>query len=223
MNDSKRYVDIDTGHEYDGIRELDNHLPNWWLTTLWGAVFFGTLYWLYGHSFGAAPTMLETLAMENAAAEAAMAVEEEVVVVEGQPAPSLEQTLTQLATDQAVLAKGKTTFEASCAPCHRKDGGGMVGPNLTDDYFIHGGKAEDTYKVVAEGILAKGMPAWKSQLGATRTKEVVAYVLSLQQHPVTDGKAPEGDRMAAATAPPAEDQAEKPETPAEAVATTGGR
>ena len=110
-------IDLDTGHEYDGIRELDNQLPNWWLFTLWASIVFGACYWLYFETTGTGETQLETLALENAAAEAQMAQAEAAALVgsDGQPAASLGETLLALSQDEAALARGKTAFDQTCA------------------------------------------------------------------------------------------------------------
>ena len=181
------YVDVDTGHDYDGIRELDNRLPNWWLFTLWSTVLFGGAYWIYFESSGLGLSSAEQLALEYEAIEAAAAKA-------GPAADAVsEDTLLALAQDAAAVERGHAQFTQSCAACHKADGGGLIGPNLTDGFFIHGADAKSTYDVIAEGVAAKGMPAWKPQLGAAKVKDLTAFVLTLRASPVADGKEPQGE------------------------------
>ena len=195
LDDAKQYVDVDTGHDYDGIRELDNRLPAWWLFTLYGAVVFAGLYWAYFQTLGAGPTQLEELAKEHASfaaeAEARLAAEIERT---GQDPNSVE-ALTALAEQPAVVERGKAIFATTCASCHRADAGGLIGPNLTDAHFVHGARADEMFKVIAHGSLQKGMPAWKPILGDSKTRDVTAYVFSLKGNPVVDGKAAEGKKL----------------------------
>ncbi len=101
--------------------------------------------------------------------------------------------LTTVAKDPKTIGEGKETFASTCAPCHRADGGGNIGPNLTDGYWLHGNKPSDIYKTVTEGVPAKGMPTWGPVLGEERVEQVVAYVLSIEGTNVTGGKAPQGE------------------------------
>lgn len=175
----------DPSHVYDGIVEHDNKLPLWWQLTLYGAVVFALVYW-FGRRLNAIATANETYAQDVAAERAA---EAERARARGTIDDDLLITLSR---DPATLSKGKTTFAASCAPCHRADGGGNIGPNLTDAYWIHGSRPTDLFKIVSEGVPAKGMPTWGPQLGQDRIESVVAFVLSLKGTNVPGGKAPQG-------------------------------
>ena len=101
--------------------------------------------------------------------------------------------LATIAKDPATLAQGKDVFVSTCAPCHKPDGGGNIGPNLTDAYWIHGSKPTDIYRTVTEGVPAKGMPTWAPVLGEQRVEAVVAYVISIENTNVPGGKAPQGE------------------------------
>lgn len=189
---STRVVDVDTGHEYDGIRELDNMLPAWWLMTFWGAIIFGVAYWGFYETTGAGMTSAEALAEEISLAESAADARALELEKAGKAPWSNDASLVALAKDQGALERGKSLFEANCAACHKTDGSGLIGPNLTDPYTIHGHAPTAVFKVVAEGVVAKGMPAWKPQLGPTQTADVTAYVLSMTDKNVAGGKAPQG-------------------------------
>jgi cytochrome c oxidase cbb3-type subunit 3 len=182
-------------HEVDGIQELDNKLPNWWLYTLYGAILFAVVYW-YGYQttgIGQSPSQAYKAEMDRALAEQAM----QIKVGDATP-----EALNALSKDPAAVALGKQVFTATCASCHRADGGGIVGPNLTDDFWLHGSAPEKIYETIAKGVPDKGMPAWQPQLGALKTQAVAAYVLaSLCGHNVPNGKAPQGDHTAALSSP----------------------
>ena len=105
--------------------------------------------------------------------------------------PLNDETLMALSKDEAAVARGKVTFTAICAACHLQNGEGLVGPNLTDNAWIHGGKPMAMHLVISEGVIAKGMPSWKATLGDAGTKDVIAYVLTLKGKNLP-GKAPEG-------------------------------
>jgi len=174
-------------HEVDGIQEYDNKLPNWWLYTLFGAIAFAFVYW-YGFQttgIGESPAQAYRNEMDRDLAEQAARRK----VGEATPA-----SLAALATDPAATALGKQVFVSTCASCHRADGGGAVGPNLTDDFWLHGGAPEKIHRTIANGVPDKGMPAWQPQLGASRTQAVTAYVIALRGKNVAEGKAPQGER-----------------------------
>lgn len=168
-------------HDYDGIREYDNPLPRWWLLTFYGAIAFAAVYVPYYH-FGPGDLPHAEYAAEMAAAAA--------------NAPAA-MTSAQLATamksaDRA--AKGKVTFDKLCMACHRADGGGLVGPNLTDDHYLHGDSAADAVRVVTKGVPEKGMIAWDAQLNPDEIVDVVAYIASLKGTHPKNPKAPEGKK-----------------------------
>lgn len=171
-------------HEVDGIIEHDNKLPNWWLFTLFSAIFFAIAYWLVYHTAGVLPLIRETYNDDVAAHQARQAA-----LAASRPLD--DATLAALATDESAVARGKATFASTCSACHAQNGEGLVGPNLTDTAWVHGGKPMAIYGVVANGVLAKGMPAWTATLGDQGTKDVVAFVLTLKGKNLP-GKAPEG-------------------------------
>jgi cytochrome c oxidase cbb3-type subunit 3 len=184
MNTDRREQRDD--HVYDGIVEHDNKLPLWWQLTLYGAVVFALVYW-YGRRLGAIPSQSQVYASEVAALRAA---ESEAARKRGTVDDTMLATLAQ---DPAIVARGKELFGSMCSPCHRADGGGGIGPNLTDNYWLHGSKPSQVYKTVYDGVAAKGMPTWGPQLGEDRVESAVAFVLSIRGTHVAGGKAPQGD------------------------------
>ncbi len=190
MNDPEpRASQEDASHVYDGIVEHDNRLPLWWQLTLYGAVVFALVYW-FGRRLHAIASADESFAQEVAAERA---VEAERARARGTVD---DDVLSTFSRDPATVSKGKAAFVSTCAPCHRADGGGNIGPNLTDAYWIHGGKPTDVYKIVTEGVPTKGMPTWGPQLGQDRVESIVAFVLSLRDTNVPGGKAPQGELAA---------------------------
>jgi cytochrome c oxidase cbb3-type subunit 3 len=176
----------DTGHEYDGIREHDNKLPRWWLFTLYGAIAFSFGYWLYFHGFEAGLLPRQQFAVD------AKALKDEQAAREAKAAAELnDDTLLAASKDPAVVARGKEVYVANCQACHGARGEGLVGPNMTDAYWLHGSKPLDNLKIISEGFAPKGMPAWKPVLGMDKVKDVEAFLLTLRGKNET-GKAPEG-------------------------------
>jgi cytochrome c oxidase cbb3-type subunit III len=174
-------------HEVDGIQEYDNDLPRWWLYALYGTIAFAAFYW-YAYESGG---LLEGPSKAyKAEVERARAAEASKIKI----GEATAESLTAMARDPAAVALGKQVFTSTCAACHRADGGGNVGPNLTDDYFLHGSSPEKIYKTIAGGVPDKGMPAWLPQLGALKTQAVASYVIGLRGSRVPNGKAPQGER-----------------------------
>ena len=173
-------------HEVDGIQEYDNKLPNWWLYILYGSVVFGFGYWFTYQIGGFAE--LPKAAYDSEQDRIAAAAPSKTG---GAATP---ESLMALSRDRGTLARGKQIFAQTCVACHRADGGGIVGPNLTDEFWIHGGAPEKVYKIVSEGVPDKGMVAWGPQLGADRVQAVSALVICLRNTNIPGGMAPQGER-----------------------------
>lgn len=172
-------------HIYDGIQEYDNRLPNWWLFILYATIVFSVGYWLVFHTFKVADLPIARYEKEMVAAkEAQIARMAEMELT--------DEALNLMATVPSRVEDGRQIFQTYCVVCHLEQGQGLVGPNLTDRYWVHGGKPMDLYNVVTNGVLEKGMAAWGNQLGPTRVQSVVAYVLTLRNTEIP-GKAPEGE------------------------------
>ncbi len=173
-------------HEIDGIQEYDNKLPNWWLYLLYASVVFAFGYWFTYQIGGFAEYPRAAYDSEQDRLAAAAPSKASAVVT--------PESLVALSKDQGTLARGKQIFTQTCAACHRADGGGIVGPNLTDEFWLHGGAPEEIYKTVSAGVPDKGMIAWGPSLGADRVQAVTAYVISLRNTNAAGGKAPQGER-----------------------------
>lgn len=170
-------------HEVDGIQEYDNHLPMWWLYTLYGAVLFSIFYWFHYHVF------------QTGEHQGATYRRELLEQREKQGAPVSAAMLTELSRDSKTLGAGTEVYTTNCVPCHGPTGGGTIGPNLTDGYWLHGGTPESIFASIRDGFADKGMPAWGAQLGERRALAVTAYVLSLRNTNAPGGKPPQGDKV----------------------------
>ena len=159
-------------HSYDGIQEYDKRLPRWWLLTLYGSMVFAALYWAYYQTYkiGASPALALQIQMEENTAQAAR-----------QSGVIDDALIWTLSKDPKVIATGKATFETTCAACHKPDMTGLIGPNLVDNEWIHGGNPMDSIRTINEGVLAKGMPAWGPLLGKQKITEVTAYIFSFHK------------------------------------------
>jgi cytochrome c oxidase cbb3-type subunit 3 len=171
-------------HEYDGIREYDNPMPGWWLLTFAGTVIFSVIYLFNVGPIGNGKGRVADYEAEMAAAAAL------------QPAtPSRPEAaaLLAMASDEEAVEEGEEVYKSYCASCHGPDGGGLIGPNLADANWIHGGAPDSVYNTIAVGVLAKGMPPWEKSLTPKQMSEVTAYVLSLRGTSPTNPKPPEGE------------------------------
>ena len=159
-------------HEVDGITELDNLLPRWWVWLFHLSTIFAVIYMLYFHVFRigdlqAAQYMKEARTGDEIKAASIATFEASI------------ETL-QPSADKPVIARGLPIFTSYCAPCHRADGGGLVGPNLCDDYWIHGSNYVDNVKTIINGVPAKGMLTWRGVLRPDQIKEVSSYIYTLR-------------------------------------------
>ena len=179
--------DLILHHNYDGIRELDNVLPPWWVYLFYGTIVFSGVYLGRYHFFG---DDNQTAEFEKEMAEAKIQVE-----VYRKTAPDLmDKEKVTLLTDASSINAGKALFQSNCIACHRADGGGAIGPNLTDEQWINGGGIKNVFNTIMEGGRAgKGMIAWKEQIKPTEIQKVASYVLSLKGSNPKDPKAPEGE------------------------------
>lgn len=175
-------------HDYDGIQEFDNPLPRWWLLTFYGAIVFSVFYFGYYH-MGSGPSLVQELAQDIDKVKAMeLASKKEV------PPPS-EAELQAILADAGKKALGGSIYQEKCASCHGKNGEGQIGPNLTDDYWIHGdGTLVSLMPVVSDGVPDKGMPPWGSMLSRDELMQVVAYVNSVQGTKPANPKAPQGNK-----------------------------
>jgi cytochrome c oxidase cbb3-type subunit 3 len=174
-------------HDYDGIKELDNRLPPWWLYLFYGCIVFGVIY-LVRYEIAGGDNQETELRKEMAQAKSD--IEKYLLTAPDQ----MNEEKVTLLTEASDLAKGKTIFTTNCAACHRADGGGQIGPNLTDDHWLFGGSIKNVFHTVTNGGRdGKGMVAWKATLKPTEIQQVASYVLSLQGSNPKDAKAPDGE------------------------------
>jgi cytochrome c oxidase cbb3-type subunit 3 len=186
---------VESHQDNDGIREFDNPLPNWFLYLFYGCIAFAFLYFAYfaGHAWGVAKAAGTGYNLSSSGAMFAASVREAEKESGGSQVADLHgEKLLALLKAPASISRGETVFKTTCAPCHGGNGQGVVGPNLTDGYWLHGGRPDSIVESISHGYPAKGMPSWKGVLGPEKVRLVAAYVLSLRGQPVPNPKAPQG-------------------------------
>jgi cytochrome c oxidase cbb3-type subunit 3 len=177
------------GHRYDGIREYDNPMPGWWVWIFWGSIIFSVVYYLGIGVFGFVDTYADDL--EQSMAELQRIRDE---YNQANPSATVDSAALALAVaDPSRVTQGATLFAAQCAACHGPQGQGLIGPNMTDDYYIHGGTNMDAFNVIAEGVVAKGMPPWEAVYTPEELVSLVAYVRSLVGTSPPNPKDPQGE------------------------------
>ena len=177
-------------HEYDGIMELDNSLPPWWLYLFYGTIIFAIFYSVKFFSFGDYNQIDEyNTEIENA--------NKDVATFKANFGGSeINENSVAISTNAEELAEGKEIFKKNCTPCHLENGGGLVGPNLTDEYWIHGNTIKDLFRTITFGVPEKGMIPWESQLKPQQIQNVASYILTeFKNKNVEGGKEPQGDKM----------------------------
>jgi len=177
-------------HEYDGIQELNNPTPAWFMYLFYVTIVFAVGYLLIYHVFG-----VGQLQYAEYKTEMAVAAKEKAAYL-AKSANKVDENTVKLTTDAGVLIAGKSVFQERCAACHGNNAQGMVGPNLTDDYWLHGNKIGDIFKTIEYGVQSKGMPMWESQLTPKQISDVANYVKSLHGSNPANPKEPQGTKMA---------------------------
>ena len=182
-------------HEADGIRELDNFLPKWWVWLFYLTIIFSVFYVGYYHVLGKGDLQAAAYEKEYAAGEA----------LKQAAIQKFEASLGSLepSEDAAVLEDGKRVYSTMCQPCHRPDGGGLVGPNLCDDFWIHGSNYVDSLKIIINGNPEKGMLSWKSMFKPGEIQAVASYIYKFRGTDPPNPK-PREDQAAAADTGPSE-------------------
>jgi len=177
---------IDMGHDYDGIRELDNNLPPWWKYGFYLTIVFAVVYlWYYHVSSDWSSRQEYEVEMAEAAAE-----KEAYLAKVGN---MVDESNVVMLEDAAALAEGKAIYDANCVACHGALGEGGVGPNLTDQYWIHGGSISDLFSTIKYGVPTKGMISWQAQLKPQQMQQVASYILTMQGTNPPNAKEPQGD------------------------------
>jgi cytochrome c oxidase cbb3-type subunit 3 len=175
-------------HEYDGIYELNNPPPPWFMYLFYGTIVIAVIYIIRFTVAGTGPTQQEEYLAEVKAAEIA----HEVFLKK--TAYSVDESNVVKSSDVNDLAEGKKIFQTKCNACHGNDGQGGVGPNMTDAYWIHGGDIKDLFRTIKYGVIEKGMQNWQKDLNPIMMQQVASYILTLQGTNPPDGKAPQGEK-----------------------------
>ncbi|WP_297695142.1 cbb3-type cytochrome c oxidase N-terminal domain-containing protein [uncultured Eudoraea sp.] len=194
-------------HNYDGIKELDNKLPPWWVYLFYVTIIFGVIYLIRFEIYGDYDQDLE-YELEVAAAQA------EIEAYKKTAKDLVDVNTVELLTEASDLSAGKSIFETNCVVCHMADGGGGIGPNLTDEYWILGGGIKNVFNTISEGGRAgKGMVPWKQTLKPLEMAQVSSYLLTFQGTTPANPKAAEGDLWVDENAPIQEDSPEEEPAP----------
>jgi len=184
---AEQEAEMDLGHDYDGIRELDNRLPPWWLYGFYVSIVFAGVYlWRY-HVSHSAPLSSEELQIAMAQAE------EQKAEYLKKSANNVDENTVKLLTGATDIADGQKVFTQNCAACHGKAGEGIVGPNLTDDYWLHGGSIKDVFKTIKYGWPEKGMRSWKDDLSPVQIAHVASYIKSIHGSNPPNAKTQQGE------------------------------
>jgi cytochrome c oxidase cbb3-type subunit 3 len=172
-------------HEYDGIQELDNNLPPWWVWGFWATIIFAFVYMIHYHVFKTGDLQVEEYRKEMVKSKA------EINAYLSKMAMNVDETNATLLEDDKSLTSGKALFAANCVLCHNPNGEGNIGPNLTDEYWIYSPDVKDVFKIIKYGA-TNGMPEHASKLNPIQMQELSSYVLSM---PAVSGKEPQGDKF----------------------------
>jgi cytochrome c oxidase cbb3-type subunit III len=196
--------DVLLDHNYDGIQELDNSLPPWWKYGFYLTIIVACIYIYRYHISNTGPSQHDEYVTEMEQGEADKAA------YLTQAGNNVDENTVVLLTDAGELAAGKELFIKTCAACHLADGGGVVGPNLTDEYWLHGGSIKDIFKTIKYGWQEKGMKSWKDDYSPKQIQQLASFVKSLKGTKPATPKAPQGELyIEAATAAPAADTTKK--------------
>jgi cytochrome c oxidase cbb3-type subunit 3 len=180
-------ADVMMDHDYDGIRELDNQLPPWWKWGFYFTILFAVFYLYYYHVSGQGKLQLGEYADELKQAQIAAEERKE------HSANFITDANVNAFTSQKEISEGKNIFMKNCIACHGNAGQGNVGPNLTDDYWLHGGGIKNIFHTITEGVPIKGMISWKTQLAPKQIQEVASFVLTLHGTNPQGAKEPQGE------------------------------
>ncbi len=179
--------DVLLDHDYDGIRELDNKLPPWWVWGFYITIIFAFVYVFFYHMSG-----LGKLSAAEYNDEMNKAAIEKAERMKLNTNNITEENVIRL-TDEISLKDGAEIFQKNCLACHGEKGQGNVGPNLTDVYWIHGGGINNIFRVINEGIPSKGMISWKAQLSPDQIQKVASFVMTFEGTNPPGAKEPQGE------------------------------
>ncbi|WP_134088287.1 cbb3-type cytochrome c oxidase N-terminal domain-containing protein [Olivibacter sp. XZL3] len=179
--------DLLIDHAYDGIKELDNPTPVWFMGLFYATMVFGLVYFSVYHVFGWG------LNQDDEYQQEMLVAEKERQVYLASQANNVDENTVEIDNSAEILAEGKAVFNQNCVACHGALGEGGIGPNLTDAYWLHGGSIKAVFKTIKRGVPDKGMIAWEQQLSPGQIAQVANYILSLQGTTPPNAKAPQGD------------------------------
>jgi cytochrome c oxidase cbb3-type subunit 3 len=182
--------DLEIPHAYDGIKELNNPIPAWFNVLFYGTLIFAAGYLYYYHIGEHGERQDDEYQTEMAKADIA---KQKFLA---KSASSVDENSVKI--DPSQIAVGKGVFDANCIACHGQNGEGLVGPNLTDEFWLHGGGVKDVFKVVKYGVPEKGMVSWEKNMSSANISAVTNYILSLQGSKPANAKAPQGEKYEAA-------------------------
>ncbi len=189
-----REKEILLDHDYDGIKELDNNLPPWWIALFYTTIVLGVAYVGYQHFTPFGMSQVEVYEQEMETAQAAVRA-----YVSGQ-AVAIDENSVVAMMDETSIEEGEFVYKLNCVVCHLESGGGLVGPNLTDEYWLHGGSINDIFRTIKYGVPEKGMIAWGSQLRPAEMQKVSSFILSLVGTNPPNAKEPQGEKYVPAAA-----------------------
>lgn len=189
MNETRKEAPL-LEHEADGIKELDNLLPRWWVWLFYLSTIFAIAYMFYYHVLNLGDLQIAAYKKDAQKGE----------LIKNAAIASFESTLGTLSPvqDAPSLNKGQVVYTQMCAPCHRADGGGLVGPNLCDDYWIHGSNYLDNLKVIINGVPEKGMITWRGVLKPAEIQAVASYIYAFRGTSPANPKPPENQKQSEA-------------------------
>lgn len=179
--------DIELEHDYDGIKELNNPIPPWFNVLFYGTIIFAIFYLLVYHVWDSAPLQAAEYNNELKVAE------EQKKVFLAKAGNAIDENSVVILKDEKSIGSGKQEYVTRCAACHGQNGEGGVGPNLTDQYWLHGGSVNDIFKTIKYGVPSKGMVAWQSSINPVKMQEITSYIISLQGTNPSGGKEPQGE------------------------------
>ena len=183
----EKEADVLLDHDYDGIKELDNNLPPWWKYGFYLTIVFAFIYIFHFHVSGGGKSQLDEYNEQLAQAEQQKTERLKTA------ASNVDETTVTLLTSESDMSSGSKIYSEKCLVCHGKAGEGLVGPNLTDDYWIHGGTIKDVFKIIKYGFPSKGMLEWQGQLTPVQIQQVASFIKSIKGTNPPGAKEPQGD------------------------------
>ncbi|MES2730847.1 MAG: cbb3-type cytochrome c oxidase N-terminal domain-containing protein [Bacteroidota bacterium] len=178
-------------HNYDGIHELDNHMPPWLKYLFLGSIAFAAIYLVSFAFLGLVKTSEQEYVAEMTEAQ------KQIDAYQLVAAEKINENNAMLVNDAASLTAAQTIYEQNCRACHGAAGEGGVGPNLTDEYWLHGGEVKEVFKTIKYGVTEKGMIAWQEKLRPDQIQQMASFILSLQGSKPANAKAPQGEKKQA--------------------------